>query len=284
MNRRALGRGLEALIPTVTAPVTGTPDTKQIAQLPIAQVVPNPNQPRTRFDPDKLRELAASIKAHGILQPILVKTVGDKFQIIAGERRWTAAKEAGLETVPAILADQADDAQTLEWALIENLQREDLNPLDEASGYKRLAELFGHTQEMIAQKVGKNRSTVSNMLRLLSLPQSVRDKISGGKLSAGHARALLALERPEVQTRLANRIAAENLSVRRTEEIVYGRPKRTISRAKKRSPELDAVERQLRLKLGTTVHIVETKKRGRIIIDYFGNSDLNRLLETLGMM
>jgi ParB family chromosome partitioning protein len=282
MNRRALGRGLDALIPTITPDTTG-PAAGNIAQIPVGKIVPNPNQPRTQFSPDKMRELVASIKTHGVLQPILVKTAGDGYQLIAGERRWTAAKEAGQETVPAILADGASDAVTLEWALIENLQREDLNPLDEAVGFKRLAELFGHTQEIIAQKVGKDRSTVSNTLRLLSLPESVRDKITEGKLTAGHARALLALERSEVQIRMANRIASENLSVRRTEEMVYGRPKRTVSRAKKRSPELDAVERQVRLKLGTTVHIVETKKRGRIIIDYFGNDDLNRLLGMLGL-
>ncbi|HUU45323.1 MAG TPA: ParB/RepB/Spo0J family partition protein [Acidobacteriota bacterium] len=282
MNRRALGRGLDALIPTATSDAAG-PAAGNIAHLPVGKIVPNPNQPRTRLDPDKLHELVASIRSHGVLQPILVKATGDTFQLIAGERRWTAAKEAGLETIPALVVEHATDVTTLEWALIENLQREDLNPLDEAVGYKRLAELFGHTQETIAQKVGKDRSTVSNTLRLLALPESVRNQIAGGRLSAGHARALLALERSEVQVRLANRIVSESLSVRRTEEMVYGRPKRTVSRAKPRSPELDAVERRLRLKLGTTVHIVETKKRGRVIIDYFGHNDLNRLLDLLGM-
>jgi ParB family chromosome partitioning protein len=281
MNRLALGRGLDALIPTAT---TDAASSQMVRQLPLDAIAPNPEQPRKQFDDDKLRELADSIRAHGVIQPVLVKPLGDnRYQLIAGQRRWTAAKRAELKTIPAIVVEHASDAQQVEWALIENLQREDLNPLDEAAGYKRLAELFGYTQEIIAQKVGKDRSTVTNMLRLLSLPQAVRDKLASGKLTAGHARALLGIEREALQIRLADRIVSQSLSVRRTEEIVYGQPKRAVSRAVKRSPELDAVERKLRLKLGATVHIVESKKRGRIIIDYYGHQDLNRVLDALGV-
>ena len=249
-------------------------------------LIANPHQPRSQRDEARFQELVASIRAHGVLQPVIVKSLsgaaGGGFQIIAGERRCAAAREAGLLSVPAILADQVTPSQEIEWALIENLQREDLNCLDEASGYEKLARLFGYTQDQIAEKVGKDRSTVANTLRLLTLPDVVNEKVASGKLSAGHARALLALPQAHEQIRLANRAVAENLSVRRLEEIVYGRPKRILSRAKKRSPELEAVERQLRLKLGATVHIAESGKRGRIIIDYYGHDDLNRILGIVG--
>lgn len=280
MNRVALGRGLEALIPT--APAAEKPGTG-VVTIPIDKVVPNPHQPRTQLDGVKLHELADSIREHGVLQPIIVKQVGDHYQLIAGERRWTAAKTAGLVEIPAIIPEASTPEAELEWALIENLQREDLSALDEAAGYQKLSHLFGYTQEEIAQRVGKDRSTVANTLRLLSLPEAVRDKIGGGKLTAGHARALLALPSAAEQIKLANRVVSESLSVRKTEEIVYGRPKRMLSRAKKRSPELEAVEQTLRRRLGATVHLLESKKRGRIVIDYYGHDDLNRILDVMGM-
>ncbi|MEW5701599.1 MAG: ParB/RepB/Spo0J family partition protein [Candidatus Zixiibacteriota bacterium] len=280
MNRIALGRGLDALIPTVTAAGASA---AQIVNLPLDKIVPNPSQPRTQSNPAALHQLAASIRLHGVLQPILVTMSGDHYQLIAGERRWRAAREAGLNEIPAIVSNKHGREAEVEWALIENLQREDLNPIDEAEGYMKLAQKFGYTQEEMATRVGKDRSTVSNLLRLLGLPESVREKIAAGKLTAGHARALLALPSEREQIRLAGRVVAEQLSVRRLEEIVYGRPKRVLSRAKKRSPELDAVERQLRLKLGATVHLTESGKRGRIVIDYYGNDDLNRILGVLGV-
>lgn len=283
MNRIALGRGLEALIPAVAAPSTAEVTAAQIKNLPLDKIVPNPNQPRTQSDAVKLQELIASIRAHGVLQPILVKPVGDQYRLIAGERRWRAAREAGLTNVPAIISPEAGREAEVEWALIENLQREDLNVLDEAAGYQKLAQMFDYTQEEIATKVGKDRSTVTNTLRLLTLPDSIRDKIASGKLTAGHARALLAVTHPHEQIKLAARVIAEHLSVRKLEEIIYGRPKRALSRAKKRSPELEAVERQLRLKLGATVHLVESGKRGRIVVDYYGHDDLNRILGVLGV-
>jgi ParB family chromosome partitioning protein len=253
-----------------------------IVTIPIDQVIPNPLQPRTQLDGVKLHELSESIREHGVLQPIIVKRVGEQFQLIAGERRWSAAKTAGLTDIPAIIPEASTPEAELEWALIENLQREDLNVLDEAAGYQKLATLFGYTQEAIAARVGKDRSTVANTLRLLSLPEAVREKVSATRITAGHARALLALPSAAEQVKLANRIVSESLSVRRTEEIVYGRPKRVLSRAKKRSPELEAVEQSLRRRLGATVHIIESKKRGRIIVDYYGHADLNRILELMG--
>lgn len=282
MNRVALGRGLEALIPTVTREAAEKAG-YGVVTIPIDKVVPNPHQPRTQLDGVKLHELADSIREHGVLQPIIVKRVGDQYQLIAGERRWTAAKTAGLADIPAIIPESTTPESEVEWALIENLQREDLSVLDEAAGYQKLSHMFGYTQEEIAQRVGKDRSTVANTLRLLSLPEAVREKIGAGKITAGHARALLALPQSAEQIKLANRIAAESLSVRKTEEIVYGRPKRVLSRSKKRSPEMESVEQSLRRRLGATVHIIESKKRGRIIIDYHGHPELNRILELMGV-
>jgi ParB family chromosome partitioning protein len=279
MNRLALGRGLDAHIPTKPEAATG----RQVVDLPLEKISPNPNQPRQQFDDTKLQELAASIREKGVLQPILVKSSGDGYQIIAGERRFRASKYAGLAAIPAIVTDHASKSDELEWALIENLQRDDLNILEEAGGYKRLAEAFGYTQQDIATKVGKDRSSVANTLRLLSLPDIVQTKIREGQLSAGHARALLALELTHEQVRFAKRIVAEKLSVRKVEELIYGRKKRVLSRAKPRSAELEAVEQKLRLKYGATIHVTESRKRGRIIFDYYGNDDLNRLLDAMGI-
>jgi ParB family chromosome partitioning protein len=282
MNRLALGRGLDALIPN--KPEESPTGGQQILQIPLEKISPNPNQPRQQFDLARLEELTASIREKGVLQPVLVKTVGEGFQVIAGERRLRAAKAAGLSAIPAIVADKATPSEEIEWALIENLQRDDLNILEEADGYKRLADAFGYTQQEIATKVGKDRSSVANTLRLLTLPDSVQNKIRDGALSAGHARALLALELPHEQIRFAKRIATEHLSVRKVEELIYGKKKRVLSRAKPRSAELEAVEQKLRLKFGATVHITESRKRGRIIFDYYGHEDLNRLLEAMGVV
>jgi ParB family chromosome partitioning protein len=281
MNRLALGRGLDALIPT--QPDQLLANGRQIVEVPLDKITPNPNQPRRQFDDAKLRELAASIREKGVLQPILVKPVGDGYQIIAGERRLRAAKAAELAAIPAIVAENATQSDDIEWALVENLQRDDLNVLEEADGYRRLAEAFGYTQQDIATKVSKDRSSVANTLRLLTLPEPVQNKIREGKLSAGHARALLALDVAHEQIRFAKRIVSENLSVSKVEELIYGRRKRVLSRARPRSAELEAVEQKLRMKFGATVHISESRKRGRIIFDYYGHDDLNRLLEAMGV-
>jgi len=280
-NRLALGRGLEALIPTQSDHLISKG--RQVVDLPLEKIVPNPNQPRVQFDGAKLEELVASIREKGVLQPILVKGTATGYQVIAGERRWRASKAAGLAKIPAIVADHVSPSDEIEWALIENLQREDLNVLEEAAGYKRLAETFGYTQQDIATKVGKDRSSVTNTLRLLTLPEAIREKIADGRITAGHARALLALELPHEQIRFAKRIVSESLSVRRIEELIYGRRKRVLTRSKRRSAEIEAVEQKLRMKFGATVRITESRKRGRIIFDYFGHDDLNRLLEVMGV-
>ncbi|MBI5866791.1 MAG: ParB/RepB/Spo0J family partition protein [candidate division Zixibacteria bacterium] len=280
-NRLALGRGLEALIPTQSDQLISKG--KQVIDLPLDKIVPNPNQPRVQFDGAKLEELVASIREKGVIQPILVKATATGYQVIAGERRLRASKAAGLAKIPAIVAEITTQADELEWALIENLQREDLNPLEEAVAYQRLGEIFGYTHEDIAKHVGRERSTVSNALRLLNLPDEVQAKVAEGAISAGHARALLALILDEEQISFAKRIIAEELSVRRTEELINEKPGRKFSRAKRRSADLEAVEQKLRMKFGATVHIRETRKRGRIIFDYYGHADLNRILEVMGV-
>ena len=279
MNRLALGRGLDALIPkeAETTTVTG----KRILDIAIDQIQPNPNQPRQQFDEERLGELTASVREKGIIQPVIVTQTDNGYQLIAGERRFRAAKAAGLTTIPAIIGETKTKSDEIEWALIENLQRDDLNVLEEAAGYKRLADMFNYTQQDLATKVGKDRSSVANTLRLLTLPDTVQEKVRDGRLSAGHARALLALELPHEQVRFAKRITTENLSVRKTEEMIYGKRKRPRSKARPRSAELEAVEQQLRLKFGATVHVTESRKRGRIIIDYYGHDDLNRILEIM---
>lgn len=278
MNKIALGRGLESLIPAGTD--TAAEKGAVILQLDVDRLGPNPYQPRLNFDPEKLKELANSIREKGILQPILVKTVEDGYQIIAGERRWKAARLAGLVKVPAILIDQLSDNEQLQIALIENLQREDLNPIDEAVAYRKLSERFGLTQEIVAQRVGKDRSSVANALRLLGLPEEIKEKVSAGSLSAGHARTLLALDGPHQQIRLARRIINEGLSVRRTEELVYG-PKKRVPRSGTRSAEIESLENRLRQYLGTAVRISERRGKGKITIEYYSHEDLNRVLDLL---
>ncbi len=279
-NKIALGRGLEALIPGGATPAAakGT----SILQLDLDRVVPNPYQPRLNFDPEKLKELADSIREKGVIQPILVRTADDSYQIIAGERRWKAARIAGLEKIPAMLADDLTDDEQLQIALIENIQREDLNPIDEAQAYRKLSERFGLTQQLIAQKVGKDRTSVANILRLLGLPEEIKDKISSGKITAGHARALLALDSATDQIRLCRRVVNEGLSVRKTEELIYGRKKR-VSRSISRSAEIESLENRLRQRLGTAVRISERRQKGKITIEYYSHDDLNRILGLINL-
>jgi len=280
VNKIALGRGLEALIPGGAGPLEAPG--ASVLNLDPDRIFPNPHQPRLNFDSEKLKELADSIRERGIIHPILVKTVDDGYQIVAGERRWKAARLAGLTRIPAMLADNLSDDEQLQIALIENLQREDLNPIDEAMAYRKLAERFGLTQQVIAQRVGKDRSSVANMLRLLGLPEEVREKIASGQLSAGHARALLALEDAHDQIRLARRIVTEGLSVRRAEELVYGRKKR-VTRSGTRSAEVESLEHRLRQYFGTAVRITERRQKGKITIEYYSHEDLNRVLELMGI-
>jgi ParB family chromosome partitioning protein len=277
-KRPALGKGLSALIPDAPEPKAGT------LEIDIDRLAPNPFQPRKAFDAAGLEELAASIRTHGVIQPILVRRDGSAFLIIAGERRWRAAQLAGLLKVPVVVKDIAagQEVRALEWALIENLQRENLNPIEEALGYRRLADEFSLTQEQIAAAMGKDRSSVANTLRLLRLPQPVRDLVGGGTLSMGHARALLALESDEAITKASRDVVSRGMSVREAEALVK---RLTAAPREKTAPKPDVhtreAEQQLRLRLGTPVRIVRVRKGGRIEIDFRSEDELQRIYESL---
>jgi ParB family chromosome partitioning protein len=279
-KRPALGKGLSALIPDAPEPRVAPVD------VDIDRLTPNRFQPRARVDHERLDELAASIKSNGVIQPIVVRRDGDRFQIIAGERRWRAAQMAGLQRVPIVVREVAEgqERSLLEMALIENIQRENLNPIDEAAAYRRLADEFLLTQEHIAAAVGKDRASVANYLRLLKLPEDVQADVAAGALSMGHARALLALSSGDDQRRVARDVIARKLSVRETESLV----KRTTSEppppASAPAPadvHTRAAEDALRLALGTRVRIVRRGTRGRIEIDFGSESELIRLYDQL---
>ena len=281
---RGLGRGLGALLgdAALQSQEGGS------LSLPISQVEPGLKQPRKRFEDEALHDLADSIRTHGIIQPLTVRRLSSGYyQIIAGERRWRAAKLAGLTEVPAVIIE-ADDRKTMELALIENLQREDLNPIEEANGYKSLMEDYGLTQEEAAKRVGKSRPAVANALRLLALPDPVCQLLEEGKLSAGHARAILAVPSGEAQMKLAKKVVADGLSVRQTESLA----KRLAEGAKEApAPKGDdlsiydrAAEKDLGARLGRKVHIVRGRRKGRIELEYYDPEDLNTLLDLLGQM
>ena len=259
----------------------------RVRYIPINDIRPNPQQPRRRFDSESLQELAASIAAYGILQPLTVRQQGAVYELVAGERRWRAARLAGLTQVPAIVIE-ADDRKAMELALIENLQREDLNPIEEAEGYKTLIETYHMTQEDAAATVGKSRPAVANAMRLLTLDESVREAVKDGRLSAGHARALLPLPAAR-QREAAETIAAQELSVRQTEALV----KRLTTEKKEREPSIEEIthklhahiaEEELAQSLGRGVKIVAGRKKGRIELDYYDMDDLNDLLDALGTL
>jgi ParB family chromosome partitioning protein len=288
-KRHALGRGLDALIGDALEGSGRQPGTP--FEVDVDQLAPNRYQPRSHAEDETIDELARSIKANGVIQPILVRPAGRGYQIIAGERRWRAAQRAGLLRVPVTVREVAegDDRKLLVWALIENIQREDLNPIEQAGAYKRLVDEFGLTQDEIATAVGKDRSTVANILRLLKLPQDVRDEVAGGRLSMGHARAILALENEHDQRNLARDVVAQGWSVRETEQLVTralthgagaGAPKGA------RAPRvLDvntrAAQDKLRLTFGTSVEIVRRGKGGEIRIPFKSEEELIRIYEIL---
>jgi ParB family chromosome partitioning protein len=327
MTKKALGRGLDALInggvkpattgfaparietgadtATVTAPDTARSDNGSepaahaprffgsgMRQIPVGQIEPSRFQPRTEFDPEQLRQLADSIRQRGLVQPLLVRPLQDgngngRYELIAGERRWRAAREAGLQTLPAIVRE-ASDREALEIALIENLQREDLTPIEEARAYEQLATQFALTQEQIAEKVGRSRAAVANAMRLLGLPAELQTWIAEQRLSVGHAKAILGLTDANQQRLVAERVLRRNLTVRETEQLVEHLKGDAQSRprpfgAAVRSPHLQAIEERLRQKLGAHVAIHHGKKKGRIEIEYYGNDDLARLLGLLGV-
>jgi ParB family chromosome partitioning protein len=275
-KRRALGRGLSALIPE---PVP--PGLEGAAEVPTDALDPNPYQPRSALDPARLAELTASIRESGIVQPILVRRRGERYQIIAGERRWRAAAAAGLSTVPVTVRDVAD-AQLLELALVENIQRQELNALEEAQAFQRLQEEFRLTQEQIALKVGRDRSTVANTLRLLRLPRELRELLGAGRLDAGHARALLALDRAEDQLALGREAARRGLAVREVERRVALRraPQRAGS-GRRKDANTRAAEERLRAALGTRVEIARRGRGGQIRVSFTGEGELERLFELM---
>lgn len=273
-NRHALGRGLGALLsrPPESAGV--------VTELPVDSITPNPQQPRKDFHDTTLQDLAASLRQSGVIQPVVVRRLGQGYQLIVGERRWRAAQLAGLTQIPAVVRE-ATDAQTLELALVENLLREDLNPMEEAEAYQRLLSEFGWTQEELAQRVGRDRSTIANCLRLLKLPEGIQADLRSGQLTMGHARALLSLASAEEQLRLREQILAHSWSVRTTEEGVQHRRTKPTRRAGRRSPEMTAVEDSLRSALATRVRLIGTDRAGRIEIAYTSREELDRLIELI---
>ena len=289
-RRKALGKGLESLLPTVKASVEpaqqrtsdGTP-----REIQLADIDRNPYQTRTRFDEAQLAELAASIAATGVVQPVLVRSLPNgRFQLIAGERRWLASGMAGKDTIPAILR-QVSDEQAMEMTIVENLQRTDLNPMEQARAYDRLSREFKLTQEQMAQRTGKDRASVANFLRLLRLPAEVQGKVEAAKLTFGHARALLALEDPKALVEAAQKVTALSMSVRQTESYVQGllHPEKRKSEEKVKEP-LDPNVREardlLQRALGLKVTIEDKNGRGRVIIEYSKLDDFDALMERLG--
>ena len=281
MHKRGLGRGLGALLSATPA------EGESLIEIPVDHIEANPHQPRKAFDFKSLGELAASIRASGVIQPVIVRRHADGYQLIAGERRWRAARQAGLERIPALVRD-ATDAQSLELALIENLLREDLNPMEEAEAYQKLLAQFSWTQEELAQRIGKDRSSIANCLRLLKLPAEIQADLRGGRLTMGHARALLALGTDAEQLRLRDEILAHDWSVRATEDSVRaaeelarkrGAP---VKRARRRSAELAALEEALQRALMTRVRIVGNDRTGKIEVVYASADELERLSELLG--
>ncbi len=279
-TQRGLGKGLGALL---GESALSEPSPDGAVRLPLQKVEPNPLQPRKTFEPEALDELAASIREHGVIQPLTVRKMPSGFyQIIAGERRWRAARLAGLDEVPVVIIE-ADDKKAMELALIENLQRADLNPIEEAQGYQQLMQEYGMTQEQAAARVGKSRPAVANAMRLLALPQPVLELVRSGKLSAGHARALLALKTPGEQHAVAQKVIALQLSVRQTEAMCKKMSK--ISTPAPQKPlavdYLAECQKELSKRLGRGVKIVAGKRKGRVELEYYGEEDLQQLYEAL---
>ncbi len=286
-RRRALGKGLSALLPQASEPAALTPlDTpagSTVTRLPASQIKPNPLQPRTVFDPERLQELANSIQVNGIIQPLIVRQNGEHYELIAGERRLRAAKLAGLEEVPVVVQDYADE-QLLELALVENIQREDLNPIETAEALSRLSSEMSLSHEQIAERTGKDRSTITNLIRLLRLPHAVQLLLAERKIAMGHGRALLGLPDEERQVELAHKAAQLGYSVRQIEKLVQAsnEPPKPEVQEQPQDPNVKAAVRDLESAMGTRVRIVEkSPQSGRIEIDYFSQEDLNRLYELL---
>jgi ParB family transcriptional regulator, chromosome partitioning protein len=278
MVKKGLGKGLGALISSADTEETG------VKELRINDVEPNLNQPRKHFNDEKLSQLAESIKQHGIVQPLIVKRENDTYKIVAGERRWRAARLAGLHTVPVIIKELSSK-QVMEIALIENLQREDLNPIEEAEAYEKLIDEYGMTQEEISITVGRSRPAIANSIRLLSLPDKLRDMVINGDISSGHGRALLTIENKELQMRAVEEVVKKGLNVRETESLA----KRLISMKEKKKPkkldeEYQAIEERFREIFGIKVRIVSNNKNGKIMIEYYSVEELERIVDIIDKM
>lgn len=278
-RQHGLGRGLGALLSS-PGPAGTEPGLAATTELPIDSITPNPQQPRKAFDDKALHDLSASLSQSGVLQPVVVRRMGAGYQLVVGERRWRAAKLAGLTRIPAVIRE-ATDAQSLELALVENLLREDLNPMEEAEAYQRLLAEFGWTQEELAKRVARDRSSIANCLRLLKLPELIQTDLRAGRLTMGHARALLSLVSPAEQLKLREQILAHSWSVRATEEGVQAKRARPVRRQLRRSPDLAAVEDALRVALATRVRLVGNERAGRIEIVYSSREELDRLAELI---
>ena len=281
--RRGLGKGLNAIIGE--AMLEEERHESRGMEIPLERLSANPFQPRAEFDAEKLEELAESIRLHGVLQPVVVRRLGDDYQIIAGERRWRAAQMAGLKAIPAVVRE-LDDAGMIQVALIENLQREDLNPIEEAAAYRKLMDEFDMTQEQLSATLGKSRSAIANGVRLLNLPDGVQEHVAQGRLSGGHARCLLAVSGTDLQLRLADEVIEKGLSVRQTEELVK-KLARNVSRETMESiprtpdPDVVAVMRRLGERLGTKVKITGSSGKGKLEIEYYSEDDLERIFEII---
>lgn len=280
-KERGLGRGLEALLSTSP----NLYDAENMLEIEIEQLKPRSDQPRTLFLEESLQELAASIAEHGLLQPILAKPDGEGYQIIAGERRWRAAQIAGLSTIPVIVKD-IGEAEAAEISLIENLQRDDLTPVEEARAYKQMMNRYNYTQESLAERIGKSRSHVANTVRILALPDEVLKLLDEGKLSAGHARALLAIGKPKEQVKMAQAIVEDKVSVRQLEKKVRkGRSGNDAKREQRseKTPEVRDLEERLQLCLGTRAQVSAGSSGGKIIIEYYSLDDLERICDIIGI-
>lgn len=283
MKRVALGRGLDALIPGAE-PLIEKEDRKDIFDIEISRIKPNPYQPRRMFNETKIAELAESIKQKGLIQPLVLRRAGDDYEIVVGERRFRAAQALGLEKVPAIVYEEVSKQEMMELALVENIQRESLNPMEEAEAYRILIQECGITQTEVADRVGKDRSSIANTLRLLGLPERVRQMVADESLSEGHARVILAAPGEKEKIELALKAVKEALSVRDLESLVYGKPHRIRRSAKAvLSAELAAIEEAFKKKLRTKVTIKPLAKGGRIAIEYYDDESLSRILDELSI-
>ena len=288
-KRKALGRGLGALIPGADAQTEPedqgtTAQGRRILDVDVSAVEPNPHQPRASFNPESVAELARSIEEKGVIQPITVRRFGSGYQLVAGERRLRAARQAGLQKIPVIVATVVTDQEMMELSLIENIQREDLNPIEEAKAYRMLLDECFLSQEEVAKRVGKQRSTVANTLRLLNLADEVREALQSGKISMGHARALLAIEEQRAQIALCRQVVARGLSVRRIEALVRAASDGASPRARQRpskDPEVVTLEEDLQHRFGTGVNIQRRGTRGRIEFEFYSDEDFERLMDLL---